>query len=910
MKRIVILGVLPLALGLAVGVSLKGSQHKEIEPTPIARAHASPDLSRFEPINKDLPTEFNIFLPVQERPQKLSVALNVQDQQNYYLLELLPQVRISKVENGLLLPLTTAETSAQLPRSFDIMIKRRRRDLIVVVNGTICAAAYDGSFHRGAAVISTYSGLNTQGVKVQAVGDIYFADDFMKGADAGSHWDEVSGNWNVNTLKNSGMSSNAFFYTGRARGEASALSTAGYWFWDNYTFAASCRAEGSEYVGLCFYYRDPGNYFLFRWSLDSAGGRKQLVKVANGTMSVLAEEPGGYSIKQWYTMEVRINRRMVKALIDGNLVFTASDDALAYGKVGLYNEGGEAARFDDVFVRNDKSLFDCFPSRSAGAWQQLGGKWQIRPDDPAEPDGDNVLRAQVSEAGKAMTGDDYCRNYAFTVAVKGWEHGDVGLATHYLDEANHYLYTVSSNGTHRLLRYARGVRTVLAEKTMPMQPNRPHELFFSADDNILTAGIDGRGCFEEWDETIKSGRAGLYASNVGTVDFDNVGLAMKRQGEEVLTTNQIFAEEKTMAGWASKLRDWLPKSKTINGRRYDVSRHRADFPGDVEISAKLGPMPSGNGDIRLAICTNGRGLDSGYTMSIRNRRGLQVELFRAGRSVAQQSVQADAPIRVSLKRKGSFVIGLVNFEPVIRFKDKAPLNGTTVGIAHPKDAQVAKENIQVFCPNVHSYTFAKASSDWRVASGRWEVTSRWECDDRWSFFSGVSKKNATLWCKRRLKGDVTLEFAAGIKMDRSRGNSYEYASDINATICADGEDLTSGYSFMFGGWNNTSTRIMRGNTVVAESKTSLIPNKQNIHRRWFYIKIRKQGSKLQYYIDNQLVLEFNDPQPLTGNRLALWTHHNGIMVAKVRMSCSDGEERESPDFKPQGTPKSPYTAGR
>ncbi|NQT20021.1 MAG: hypothetical protein HQ592_09975 [Planctomycetes bacterium] len=907
MNRTIIFAALALVSGLALGLTLKvleGNDQTTEQVVP-RHHHVSSGLPRFKPIGKGLPHAFDILLPVKAGLNDLRVALNVQDEKNYYLVGFSDDLTIVKVENGVNVPLATAPISSTLPDSYEILIKRRSRDLIVSLNGTVFAAAYDGTFHRGTAEVSTTAGLDGPSTKIQPIGDIHFADDFMKGTEDASLWEEVSGTWRVSEKDNSGLSSNAFFYTGRAPLEGSAISTAGYWFWENYAFEASGRAEGNEYMGLCFYYRDPNNYFLFRWNGDKDKGIKQLVKISGGQMQVLAEEPGGYSAAQWYKMEVRVNRTTAKTLIDDNLIFTVNDAGLAHGKIGLYNNDPSSVRFDDVLVRTERSFAETFTSDPAGGWQFLGGKWQRLPSDAGNPAGNQVLRAEVSGKGKALTGNDDWHNYTVKATVANWRDGAVGLPARYRDEANHYLYLVHIDGTHQLARFHRGVRTVLAEKKLPVAPDDPHELFFRVDGNVLTAGIDGLRCFEEWASAVENGRAGLYASGTGRADFDNVSVTMAQYGDAILTTNEVFEHEKTMANWASPLRDWLTGNEQIDGKRYELNWHRADFPGDVEIRAKLDAVPPEGADIRLVVCAEEQTLNSGYSMSVRNADGLTLELFREGRPVARETVKTGKPGRVSLQRKGSFVIGLINFEPVVKFKDDSPLSGITAGIAHT-GVDVPKENIEVYCPNVHVYTFGRAGSDWRVARGAWQVTSRWQCDKRWSFFSGVSKQDAILWSKRVLRGDVTLEFAAGIKMDNSRGGKYEYASDINATICADGKDLNSGYSFMYGGWKNSVTSIVRGNTSVAESKSAVIPNNENIHRRWFYIKIRKRGSKLQYFIDNRLVLEFDDSNPLAGNRLAVWTHDNGIMVAKVRVSCANDSQKESPDFKPPGRPKTPY----
>jgi len=877
----------------------RSTTEPEASITCVCSLGGSEDTADLGAFGLKLANLFKADLPEAREPVAASVAFNIRNPQNFYLVELGKTVAVTKVENGIALPLASAPLPPDLPASYDVVIKRRPRQLVVVVDDTVCAEVSDNSFRGGVAKLLAKAGIADE-VRVQRVGEIFFADDFMKG-NAGSQWTVQSGAWHVNTLDNSGLSSNAFFYTGRAEAGA-AVSVGGYWFWDNYVFEAACKSEGSRDIGLGFCYRGPNDYYLFRWNQDGPSGRKQLVKISDGNAKVLAEQPGGYTVNQWYRMEVRVARRRIEALIDGNMIFRVTDDNLTYGRVALYNAGTAAARFDDVFVRSHKSLFDDFSADTLGIWQQLGGTWRA-----VGKDGGSVLRANVPASGKIVTGEDTWRNYTVTATVENWRRGSVGLTARYRDEAHHYLYTVASDGTQELVKVNYGKRTVLAKRNVPLDAGRKHVLFLTVDDNILIAGSDGMRYFEEWDADIPTGRAGLFAAQTGTVDFDDAAVAIKPPGDPVLTTNEVFSNEKTMANWASKLSDWHDTSELVDNHTYAVAWHRADFPGDAEICAKLGKMPPAGSRIYLALGAGERRLHSGYGLVISNEAGLRLELLRQGQTMDKKTVKADEPIRVSLKRKGSYVIGLVNFEPVVKFKDHGPLAGCTVGFGHTGQV-VSKDNVEVFCPNVHVYTFEQASSDWRVATGTWQVTNRWQCDPRWSFFSGVSKSDAIIWCKRLLNGDVTLEFAAGIKMDRARGGRYEYASDINATICADGKDLTSGYSFMFGGWGNSTTRIMRGTTVLAESRTNVIPNKENIHRRWFFIKICKRGPKLQYYIDNRLVLEAEDPKPLTGNRMAIWTHNNGVMVAKVRVSCIDGEQRESPDFKPRRAPESPYTA--
>ena len=904
MKRIAIFAILPLVAGVLLGHQLRSESRAVPVSAAVPRSVSS--ISSYRKLAAKLPEDFNILLSVNADQADFALALNVQDDRNFYLISFSNAVEIQQIENGLALPLVSAQMPAELPESYDVLVKRRSRSIVVSVNGVTTAEAYSGTFRQGAAAVS---GASPKNARVQQVGEIYFADDFMKGAEKDSQWETVSGTWNVNTLPNSSLSSNAFFFTGR--GAAHALSTTGYWFWDNYAFEAACKSEGEEDVGLCFYYRDPANYFLFRWNAyhnAAAPGRKQLVRVANGRSEVVAEQPGGYTINQWYMMEVRVNRQTVRALIDGNEALVVHDAHLAHGKIGLYTAGRMATRFDDVFVCSDKSVSAMPLADNSSGWEHIGGLWRA-----ASTGGVNALTSENAPAGKIITGDDNWQDYTFRASVANWSQGEVGIVVRYLDESNHYLWIARPDGTQQLVRVNNGVRTPLIAARAPMRPGSKHSIFFSADGNLLRAGMDAMPVLEAWDDCIAAGRGGLYTALAGEVNFSGVAISLKQQHEPVLTTNVVFEAEKTMEGWASELSDWLPGSDTASDgattRTYKMSWHRADFPGDVEISAKIGGQPPAGADLRLVVAANQSSLSSGYSLSVKNSGGLAIEMFRRGQSVGQTTVRPTDPTRVTLSRKGSYVVALANYREVLKFKDETPLDGVTVGLGE-SGIQLPKEDVQIFCPNVFIYTFDKASSDWRAVSGMWQVTNRWQCDPRWSFFSGVSTSDAIIWSKRLLEGDVTLEFAAAIKMDQTRGGRYEYASDINATICADGTDITSGYSFMFGGWKNTATRILRADHVVAENTSFVIPNKGDIHRRWFYIKICKRGPKIQYFIDNQLILEYEDPEPLAGNRLALWTHNNGIMVAKVRVSCSNAGSRESPEFRPAAIPKTPYAVAQ
>lgn len=215
-------------------------------------------------------------------------------------------------------------------------------------------------------------------------------------------------------------------------------------------------------------------------------------------------------------------------------------------------------------------------------------------------------------------------------------------------------------------------------------------------------------------------------------------------------------------------------------------------------------------------------------------------------------------------------------------------------------------SVDIYSANLYDYTFGYAPVDWVVTGGYWEPTSRWTCQPEWSWYGGYNQDGpATIWNKRQFAGDLVVELYSAFKMGFDiQGRQYKNPNDINITICGDGANLDSGYTFMVGGEHNTTTRIMKGTEILAQTgdEGALFPIFENaphgsydFHRKWWGIIARKRGSKLQLYLDNKLVCEAEDPQPLNQGRVAIWTYDNGIIIPRIKVYY----EQEIP------TPKQP-----
>jgi len=212
------------------------------------------------------------------------------------------------------------------------------------------------------------------------------------------------------------------------------------------------------------------------------------------------------------------------------------------------------------------------------------------------------------------------------------------------------------------------------------------------------------------------------------------------------------------------------------------------------------------------------------------------------------------------------------------------------------------KSVEVENGHVYDYTFTSAPTDWWVQSGVWEMTNRWSCSPGWSWFGGRSEEIASIWNKRHFSGDVSVQFYFAFKMGLSGARNWaEYPADAAVTFCGDGRNLGSGYSFIVGADNNQHSILMKGDKVVAESsaEAALLPtfadgqvNTNEIHRRWWYVRINKIGSKVECYLDNKLLFTYDDPKPLDTGQIALWTYNNGIMLSRVQVYY-ENEQRQN-----------------
>jgi hypothetical protein len=169
-----------------------------------------------------------------------------------------------------------------------------------------------------------------------------FSDDFESGA---GQWTEVDGDWSV--VAENG---NHYYHQSENSGNAYKRSVAGESTWTDYSIQARVRvAPGDSYGKLIARYQDIGHYYFMAVRADD--GRIQIKKmVSPGSSATLGSGPRiGITSGEWYTATLVVEGNELRGYINGVLMYTATDDDYAWGKVGLGTHYA-AADFDDVTV--------------------------------------------------------------------------------------------------------------------------------------------------------------------------------------------------------------------------------------------------------------------------------------------------------------------------------------------------------------------------------------------------------------------------------------------------------------------------------------------------------------------------------------------------------------------------------
>jgi len=877
---------------------------------------------------------------------RVRLLLGAEDKDGFYVEAGPAGVRSGRLLTGRDVPgdLLTSRRLADLSGA-EMVFERRPWRWSLIADGKLLAGGGTAGSEGEAIAFGVAGGeVGIDALRFQNVPDIYFTDTFMRTPEDPTSWTEMGGLWQVNILKNPLLSANAFSYSASVPPPSSTTTTtlpsarsvaagapgtppapaapatearpqappgigravAGEWFWGDIFCSVAVKPARDGAVGLYLCWRGPEDWYLLRWTgADSAKPVRQLIRRSGGEETILAESAGGFAPEQWYTLSALVGSGWIRAAIDDTTVFTFRDAGLTYGKIGLHVEGPNVASFDDVLVESRQAGLMDFGRSQMRQCLVTGGEWL--PISPAEWGADvwaGGVAASAQGNARLVWGEALWRNYQLAACVGSWKTGAIGLCLRYQDDLNYYLarWRKGNASTIEICRIQGGREELLAAASAP-EDDAPHQFSAAVDGGRIVVSVDRRPVLRTSDGAFDRGRMGLSLLGPVSATFSDVTYDFLPGRTPVLNSHEAFAAEESMSIWSGALSDWERVTVTPVEEKQPVEMwwRRTELHGDVQMDLRLGdPLPAG-AQVAAVINGNGRNLSEGYVARLVRRTAsdpVEAELFSAGERLGKAALAWESgPLVLSLSRAGSAISVSAGGQILLTASDVSTPSGRRGGW-YAVNARMDRNDVDVYSENMIDYGFNSAPTDWRVGAGIWEVTNRWQCDPRWSFFSGRSERIAALWNKRALSGDFTIEYYVGPKMARERGGAYEYAQDMNITVCADGQDLTSGYSILFGGFNNTLTAIYRKDkkwVVPAVGREMFIERSGSLHRRWYHIAVSRKGNAFEVKVNDNLVLSGTDLDPLPGGRWGIWTYNFGMMIARVRVTAERIGERESPD---------------
>jgi len=220
----------------------------------------------------------------------------------------------------------------------------------------------------------------------------------------------------------------------------------------------------------------------------------------------------------------------------------------------------------------------------------------------------------------------------------------------------------------------------------------------------------------------------------------------------------------------------------------------------------------------------------------------------------------------------------------------------------------------LYCSSVVNELFEQAPSDWCWVEGAFRMDCRWACNVEWNFMTCGSPGVPWMTSKRTFWGDQAHEYYMSLRAvfpwdagdrsfdydpdeDRGRGfpimrenGGWYNRRDLNFSFCCDGRNPLSGYAVVFGGNDNTETRLLRkGKTVAATREADfLFPGSANFldfHWSWWRFVVTKTGNRIRVALNDEELFDYVDEDPPTGGHVGFWSVRNGFALARVTSSA-------------------------
>jgi hypothetical protein len=564
--------------------------------------------------------------------------------------------------------------------------------------------------------------------------------------------------------------------------------------------------------------------------------------------------------------------------------------AVHAGSVGLVQplcQPAAPAVFDDDFMREPDSPTPWTPV--SGAWRNLGVG-----NEEYSVNGFHYVGKSDQTPALATAGDWFWEDYWYSAAVQLASAGaQVGLCALVQDNGDYVAFTADPAGAEgaklRLVRRLAGSDTLLAEIDGGLALNQWYRLGMRMSGGTIEAVLDGRQVLSCPNPEVRGGYIGLLVRN-GSARFDDAVVRPNSEPmRELRDEGSPLAELPVSLGphdsltWASPATPW-----EADPERPSLLWHDGFFPRDFDLSLKVRPVAERAMRRFILAPSFGAPEDQRLAVTLLLEPGsaaATVALQRPAGKPASKRVKLQDDATLEVTRRADRLVVLWCGAPLLKVDNAGVYRRAALEVFGPP---VRAKDLTAQSASARDYVFGVAPTDWWVSSGEWQVSARWACDDRWSWLAGWGTGDAAIWSKRRFDGDQAVDFWVGVKMTAPGGAETQRCRDYNLVICGDQQNPRSGYSFILGGDGGVKTQLLRNGQVVAEAPTIRVPAGYNVHHCWFRVRASRIGNVISYDFERRPVFRYEDPDPLPGGYVGLWTRNSGILIPRVTIWGSEG----------------------
>ncbi len=624
-------------------------------------------------------------------------------------------------------------------------------------------------------------------------------------------------------------------------------------------------------------------------------GKASLHRVA-GDSTEMVGNARRVGVTGWQEITLQRRTDRVRVIVAGELLIDAAWTGELGGSIGVGSRGDCVASEPMIQPVEAPFLTDDFTREAdaMGAWETAGGVFentmiQAEGADPLQSTNPFSLQVSTEQQALATTGHWFWDSYQASVSLKPLDVSSVGLCVWVQDDANYLQLRwrpgdESAAKARQLVLVRDGEERVLASAPGGFRPGDWYRLQLRVQPGHIDALID-RELVLQADTTAFGQGAVALSVMEGSAVFDDVLIASNSyQPPKTPEVKPVFLDDEIMGDEEI----FLPSGLWCPGQQAGEFWHWGEFYDDAIATVPLALL-DGDG-LSILLRSGATDTVAGYRIAASAADGtVTLNLARNGEPVtsASHSLSGEGPLLVSVA--GAAVNVSQGGQQLLSWTDPTPLTGHRVALLEALPTAV--DTVTVSAENFQDYVFEASPTDWFAGKGIWNVTTRWPCTPTWTFYGGIGSENPVVWSKHGYDGDMVLEWFGALQSDNIDRIRYTHASDINATICGNGRDLNSGYSFVLGGWNNSKTAILRNGEIVAESTDVVLADANGrdmtFHKGWSRLRVEKVGGHITLWLENRPILEYTDPQPLTGGRVGFWSFHNELIIGRVRLWYSE-----------------------